>query len=147
MSQYLGTSRARFTLFPPNTQKQGVIMATRIFTVLLVSFCCWATVSAQVFDSGPSDSTLFTNLINLPEDALPDPVFGQVLVGGVAGETTQVNVPSGSSLGLVPLSDTAASVITRNGAEVNISGGSVGRLAAGGGSEVNLSSGSLGIFF
>ena len=92
-----------------------------------------ATASAQVFDSGPSDPALFTNVINLPESVLPE----DGSIGGVAGETIQLNVANGGAVG------TRFSAL--EGSEVNISGGSVGfSFRAFSSSEVNISGGSVG---
>ena len=60
------------------------MQATRLMIVLLMSFILSATASAQVFESGPSDPALFTNVINLPGAVLPD---GN-RVGGVDGEAS-----------------------------------------------------------
>ena len=116
------------------------MQVTKLFTILLVSFFFSTSVSAQVFDSGPSDSAQFTNVIDLPGGVLPDVRNETITVGGVEGETTQVNVANGST---VP--DSLDILV---GAEVNISGGSVAEFsAAASGSEVNISDGSLGALF
>ena len=47
--------------------------------------------TAQVFDSGPSDSSLFDNVLNLPND----PDIGPSQSIGGDGLTTQINVSSG----------------------------------------------------
>ena len=114
----------------------------RLYTILLVSILFPATLSAQVFDSGPSDPSLFTNLINLPGDALPAAdTENAIAVGGVAGETTQVNFAAGSSL-------TESFLDALAGSEININGGILGSDAiAFAGSEVNVSNGSVGDFF
>ena len=89
---------------------------------------------AQVHDPGPSDPTLFDTVINLP----PDPDLGDSQsIGGVADQTTQLNVMDGGRV--------AARFDANSGSEVNISGGSVGRfLDANSGSEVNISGGTVG---
>ncbi|MDB2687300.1 hypothetical protein N9Y42_08815 [Mariniblastus sp.] len=116
------------------------MQVTRLYTVLLVFFFASATASAQVFDSGPSDAGLFTNVFDLPGDVLPD----SKSVGGVAGETTQLNVADGGFLS----SSFNDPFVAREGSEVNISGGSVGsRFEARGGSEVNISGGTTGSSF
>ena len=105
------------------------MQATRLLTVLLVSFLFPATASAQVFDDGPSDPALFTTIFNVPGDVLPQ------LIGN-NGIPTQVNVASGGSVG---------DDVTASGVEVNISGGSVGDgFGAARGSEVNISGGTVG---
>lgn len=74
-----------------------------------------APARAQVFSSGPDDPSLFTTVINLPPD--PD-IGGSDAIGGIVGETTQLNVSDGGSVG--------GSFNANSGSEVNISGGSVG---------------------
>ena len=106
------------------------MQATRLFTVLIVFSCFSATGSAQVFDSGPSDPALFTEVFNLPGDVLPSNS-----VGGVAGETTQVNIAFDGSV------DGSLRV---EGSEVNINGATVGDINAVNGSELNISSGFVG---
>ena len=116
------------------------MQATKLFTILLVSFFFSTQASAQVFDSGPSDSALFTTVIDLPGGMLPDVDNETITVGGVDDETTQVNFASGSSV--------TDSLDILRGAEVNISGGSVAEFsAASSGSEINISDGSLGDLF
>ena len=92
-------------------------------------------VSAQVFDSGPSDPALFDNVVNLPSD----PNIGD---GGSIGAdelVTQVNVFDGGSVGVG---------FEAYLGEVNINGGEVGNFFnANAGSEVNVSGGEVGIFF
>ena len=92
-----------------------------------------APVTAQVFDSGPSDSALFDTVINLPSD----PNIGDFQSIGGDGLTTQLNISNGGSVGAI--------FDANSGVEINISGGIVaGGLDARSGSEVNISSGSLG---
>ena len=114
--------------------KAKLMLAIKLFSALLVSFFFSTTVSAQVFDSGPSDPALFTNVFNLPEDVLPN----SDSVGGVAGETVQLNVANGGSVG------SRFSVF--GGSEFNISGGSVISFESFIGSEVNISGGSVTSF-
>ena len=111
------------------------MQATRFYTILLASFLLSATASAQVFDDGPSDSTLFTTVFDVPGVDLPNLL---IFVGGVPGETTQVNISSGGSV-------VANSFSANAGSEVNISGGSVTGtiLTANNGSEINISGGSF----
>ena len=122
------------------SSKGKLMQAIRLYILLLLSFFFSTTVSAQVFNSGPSDSALFTSLINLPGDALPDSVrdtqFGNAItdVGGPAGETIQVNIAEGG--------DTGSFLEVGEGVEVNLTGGILGFAAtAARGSEVNISSG------
>jgi len=63
---------------------------------------------AQVFDPGPSDPTLFDTVINLPADQ--SDISGSI--GGVAGQTTQLNVVDGGSVG--------GDFRANSGSEVNI---------------------------
>ena len=85
----------------------------------------------QVNGAGPSDSSLFDDVINVPEDL---PVFDAGIVGDVAGETTQLNLSNGGAINAFSLS-------IRSGVESNISGGTVGRLFASAGSELNVTGG------
>ncbi len=121
------------------------MLVIRLFPVLFLSFLFSATASAQVFDSGPSDSALFTNVINLPPDDEPEGI-----VGGVMGETTQLNVTTGGVLTSIPLFQIQpfSGFFANEGAEVNIDGGSVGNnFQANQGSEVNIRSGTVGNTF
>ena len=95
-------------------------------------------VQAQVFDSGPSPSSSFAIVINLPGDEMVITGDEDESVGG-SGETTQLNV----SAGMV-----GRSFFAGFNSEVNISGGSVEDLfTAFSGSEVNISGGTVGDFF
>ena len=96
----------------------------------------------QVNGPGPSAPSLFDNVINVPIDQA---TFGNSeLIGGVDGETTQFNLSVGGSVG--------ALFGALSGAEVNISGGTVGdplnpeleSLRAFIGSELNVSGGAIG---
>lgn len=124
------------------------MQVARLCTILLASFFSSATASAQVFDVGPSDSALFTNVINLPGDVLPDPdpgpIDGIITIGGVAGETTQLNIAAGGSI-----PTTVFNLDAGAGAEINISGGTVLKtesLFALEGSEINITGGQVGDF-
>ena len=109
-------------------------------------------IAAQVFDSGPSDSALFDNVINIPSD--PD-IDNSSSIGG-SGLTTQLNIFDGGSVGggVEAISGTEVNVSggslsfffdAESGSEINISGGDVGSgLDANSGSEVNISGGSIG---
>ena len=105
------------------------VMFTLFLLVLTPTFA-----NAQVNGPGPSDSALFNTVINLPSD----PYIGIFeSIGGVAGQTTQLNVMEGGSVG----NDFDAN----SGSEANISGGSVGDdFRANSGSEANISGGSVG---
>ena len=124
--------------------KAKLMHAIKLFSALLASFFFSATVSAQVFNSGPSDPALFTNVFSLPGDVLPD----SRAAGGVAGETTQVNVANGGNLGNPGLGLGSPGFNAFDGSEINVSGGTVGSgLIAHDGSEVNISGGSVGTVF
>ena len=102
------------------------MQAMRSFNVLLLlpAFLFSTTASAQVFDSGPSDPALFTNVINLPADAEPAGI-----VGGAMSETTQLNVTNGGSITSIPFmpyDPFFEGFFANEGAEVNINGGSAG---------------------
>ena len=93
-------------------------------------------VAAQVFDSGPSDSALFDNVINIPADS--DIGFFSSIGGD--GLTTQLNLSSGGSI--------VGFFEADSGSEVNINDGTVGDgFDANSGSEVNISGGSFGSSF
>lgn len=118
-----------------------------------VGFTVFASpVSAQVFESGPSDSALFDNVINLPSDPIGDGIGGD-------GLTTQLNVSAGAIVGNFFTADSGSEVnIARGvtvegffsalaGSEVNVSGGAthIGHyFSAREGSQVNINGGSFG---
>ncbi len=86
--------------------------------------------SAQVFEPGPSDSSLFETVINLP----PDPNIGH---GESIGDSTQLNVSEGGEVG--------SSFDANPGSEINVYGGTLGfGVAALSGSEVNVLGGYVG---
>ena len=91
----------------------------------------------QVNGAGPSDPGLFTNVFNIPTD--PDIGESQIF-GGVAGETTQINLSEGGTIG--------SNAEFNSGVELNMDGGTM-RFSndANAGSEVNISGGTVvGIF-
>lgn len=115
---------------------------------------------AQVNGLGPSDPALFTTVINVP----PDIVEGSI--GGVLGETTQmnlteggflrrldanvgteVNVGGGFAIGIDSINEVnisggeISSLEAKSGSHVNVAGGIVTRLNAFSGSEVSFSGG------
>ena len=93
-------------------------------------------VAAQLFDSGPSDPSLFDAVTNVPTDMN----FGDFAFCGNDGLNSQINVSEGGSIGEF------FSVYT--GCEMNISGGSVDNFFyAFPGSEVNISGGTIGVCF
>ena len=107
------------------------MQATRLHTLLLASFLFSTTVSAQVFDSGPSDPAMFTAVLNISDDSS---ITG---IGAIPDLTLQVNIAAGGSLGNF--------FTAEEGIEVNINGGAVGGFfSALDGSELNLTEGSLG---
>ena len=121
------------------------MQATRLYTLLLVSFFFSTTASAQVFDSGPSDPALFTNVLNVPGDFSP----------GSIGETTQLNVADGGAVrdffdveagGELNISGGLVGIFLQSvaGSEVNISGGEVSNLFGALGGVVNISGGFVG---
>ena len=90
----------------------------------------------------------FDTVINLPENPnSPNPsgfsgnsIGSDQSIGGVDGETTQLNVSNGGTIGF--------NFEANSGAEVNISGGTVDSgFDAESGSTVNISGGEVGIFF
>lgn len=94
--------------------------------------------SAQVNGTGPSDSSLFTTVVNLPEDLTFLPAFDPI-INGASGQTTQVNLGSGGVVDFFAR--------TGSGIELNVNGGTVGALfTVGSGSELNLNSGTIDIF-
>ncbi len=123
-----------------------------------VSFVLIAsTVSAQVFDPGPSDPNLFDTVLNIP----PDPSIGD---DQSIESSTQLNLYDGGSIGLffnAGSPDGSSSNVEANifggtvgygfgamsGSEVNISGGIIGRprtgITAFGGSVMNISGGNI----
>ena len=91
----------------------------------------------QINGVGPSDPALFTNVFNIPTD--PD-IGNSQSFGGVAGETTQLNLSDGGTIG--------SQAEFNSGVEINIDGGLLRRDAeAIAGSEVNISGGTIGTEF
>ena len=91
---------------------------------------------AQVNGPGPSPSSDFDIVLNLPGDEAVITGGYNESIGGVAGQTTQLNVSDGGNVGF--------SFEANSGSEVNISGGSVLSEFTASGSEVNISGGNLG---
>ena len=113
--------------------------APRLYIIVLTSIFFSSTAFAQVFNDGPSDSSQFSNVIDVPGDFtdVPSDQDSRFVVGGASGETTQLNIANGGSVGDL--------VAANSGTEVNISGGSVGdSLTARSGSEVNITGGVVG---
>lgn len=112
-----------------------------LFFCLAISALLISPALAQVNGPGLSPSNQFDTVINLPGDehiiAGTGPLFPPESIGGVPGETTQLNVSTDGVVGV--------SFEARFGSEVNIGGGTVGRLfAAQSNSEVNISGGTIG---
>ena len=84
----------------------------------------------QVNGAGPSDPSLFNDVINIPGDSIPD-IFGSPFVPG----GTQLNLSDG---GIIEDRLDLAS-----GAEFNSTGGTIGVLNANEGSEVNVTGGTF----
>ena len=117
------------------------MMTTRLFAILLVSLFFPTGAFSQVFDLGPSEPDGFTTVLNLPTDTLEVPASGAVKIGGVEGETMQVNVLVGGSIAPSP------PLNVEEGGELNISGGAVDEnTIVRDGGELNISSGTLGRF-
>ena len=104
------------------------------FAVIAVFALPTAEVFAQVNGPGISDSSLFDNVINLPIDGnLPV----DSIIGGVAGETTQINITDGGSIGFFSRASNT---------EVNITGGSVADLFELNDGEFNIDGGTVFVF-
>lgn len=116
---------------------QQIITRSPLYLMALLGLTLFATpVAAQVFDTGPSTSALFDNVINVPADGNL-PFFSGI---GGDGLTTQLNLSAGGDIGF--FFDANA------GGEVNISGGNMGSgFNANSGSEVNISGDSIGGMF
>lgn len=112
---------------------------TRVFlsVIAVSSLFSGSQAFGQVNGVGISDPSLFDNVFNIPTD--PDSGFQQSF-GGVAGETTQINLSDGGTIG--------SQVDFLAGVELNIDGGNLRRdPEAFEGSEVNISGGTIGSFF
>jgi hypothetical protein len=99
----------------------------RRYLLILAVLLSPLSTYAQVFELGPSPSSLFSTVINIP----PTTTITS------AGSSTQINLTTGGSI--------TGDFNANAGSEINISGGSVGphptRLNANSGSEVNVSGG------
>ena len=107
--------------------------------MLIAALLCPQLVEAQglgpVFDSGQSDSSLFSSVLNLPADQTN--LSGQISLPSPA-LTGQVNVLPGGTIGDI-------TTAIGEGIEINVNGGSIGNnFGALFGVEVNISSGSIG---
>ena len=96
---------------------------------------------AQVNGPGPSPSSAFDIVLNLPGDeaVITGAIVGES-IGGTPGQTTQLNVSDGGEVG--------GGFFANSGGEVNIVGGILGgRFFANSGSEVNISGGFVDLGF
>ncbi len=118
-------------VFRPSNTCHWLIRSVAILAIAVIHA---PSVNAQVNGLGPSDPALFDTVINLP----PDPDIDSVeSIGGVIGQTIQLNVMDGGTVGQFFRANT--------GSEVNISGGDVeGNFFSSSGSEVNISGGNIG---
>ena len=114
-----------------STNIRHFISRSPLSLLCLIGLTVFASpVAAQVFNSGPSDPALFEVVVNVPPT--PD----------LAGDYV---VPTGFQINIFDTGAAGVALQPVSGAEVNISGGTVGdSLIAGDGSEVNISGGSIG---
>jgi len=100
-------------------------------SVLLIS-----PALAQVNGPGESPANLFDTVLNLPGDEAVITGINLESIGGVPGQTIQLNLTDGGAIGNF--------FDARLGGEVNISGGMIGfNIDADPGSELNISGGSF----
>lgn len=136
----------------PALRRRAAPASTRVVMLagLLTLALSPTAALAQVFGSGPSDPSLFTNgVFNVPRDSAPR----------LLRDLQQLNVAEGGSVDRFFGALSGSEVNVRGGtvgfgfgafpgSEVNISGGSVGdRFEVFPGSNVNISGGSVGNFF
>ena len=121
-----------------NMNAQQITSRPPLCLLVLLGLSLFARpVAAQVFDSGPSESTLFDTVINLPP--APDIVGPNQSIGD-DGFNTQLNIFDGGSVDF--------GFSANSGSEVNINGGEVDDVfSAVAGSEVNVSGGEVGRVF
>ena len=121
------------------TIQQQMITRSKLCLLGLLGLTLFTSpVAAQIFDPGPSDSALFDTVLNLPGDEAIITGADNETIGGIAGQTTQLNVDTGGTVG-----DEARAIDS----EVNITGGTVGRMFVAQSSEVNISDGFVGFLF
>ena len=95
---------------------------------------------AQVNGPGPSPSSDFDIVLNLPGDEADITGASFESIGGVVGQTTQLNVGDDGTVG--------PGFHALSGSELNIRGGAVDNFfTANSGSEVNISGGAIGVEF
>ena len=117
---------------------QNMIKRSQLSLLGLLGLSLLASpVAAQVFDSGPSDPSLFDTVVNVPTN----PNIGDAQSVGNNGVSTQLNIFNGGSVG--------SNFSVNSNSEVNISGGGIigSGLNANSDSEVNLRGGSVGELF
>ena len=108
-----------------------------LVTWIGISTLLIAPSPAQVFEPGPSTSSEFDTVINLPGDEAIITGAVRESIGGIPGQTVQLNVEAGGFVG--------SSFDALSGSEVNISDGTVDSgFEAFSGSEVNVSGGTHG---
>jgi len=112
---------------------QQVITCPSLCLLSLIGLTLFASpADAQVFDLGPSASSSFDSVINLPSD----PNIGNSQSIGGDGLTTQLNIAAGGTVGF--------SFDADSGSEVNLSGGVLGGgPSANAGSEINVNGGTV----
>jgi len=121
-------------------QTPALSIVTCLVSCIGISALSVSPTFAQVNGPGPSPGSDFDTVINLPEDQANVTIGDFSVIAGGLGETIQVNIADGGTIG-----DDAQ---VRSGGEVNVIGGIVGgRFVADSGSEVNISSGSVGSSF
>lgn len=92
---------------------------------------------AQVNGPGPSPANLFDTVLNLPGDEAVITGINEESIGGVEGQTTQLNIGEGGKVGIFFNANFSS--------EVNITGGTLGNgFQANSGSEVNILGGAVG---
>lgn len=116
------------------------------FAVLLLPV---QTAEGQVHGSGVSAASLFDTVVNLPADSA---TFSQNSIGGVAGETAQLNINAGSTFGFFFDANSGTEVnffsgddydsLTATDGEVNVVGGTITEIYAYD-SQVNVSGGNV----
>ena len=113
-----------------------------LFSCLVIWVSVWALLPSralgQVNGSGPSPSSDFDIVLNLPGDEAIITGADNESIGGTPGQTTQLNVHTGGVIG--------RGFVVSSGSELNIIGGNVGSFSAESGSVVNISGGNVSRF-
>ena len=115
---------------------KSLVSSTTLKRVFLSAVAASSLLAAndafgQVNGPGPSDSSLFTNVFNLPSEDIGNTRN----FGGVAGETTQINLSNGGSL--------SGGTSISSGVELNVDGGTVNSIDLFPDSEFNVSGGNF----